>query len=266
MSARYPKEMYRFVADNMNKYINEDLTIVVNKEFGLDLTERKIKAYLSNHHLKRTVSMRKPPPNRVYGPEVVEYIKKNIKGTHYINMAERVNELFGLDINAESIKAFCIRNKCCNGIETKFKNGDIPHNKGQKGYHNAGQEKGWFKKGHRPVNYLPLGSVRIAEGYLQVKIAEPNKWEFLSVHIWKEAGREVPKGSRLVFKDCDPMNCTLENLMVVSMRHHMQLNKHNLRSKNADITETQVNLLKLKDAIKERENGKADRKKDSDNI
>lgn len=262
MSIRYPKEMYDFVKENMNKYINEDLAVVVSKEFGLDLNEQKIKSYIANHKLKRTVSMRKPPPNRVYGPEVVEYIKKNIKGTHYVDMAERVNELFGLSINANSLKGFCVRNNCCNGVEVKYKKGHAPHNKGQIGYYHEGQEKGWFKKGNKPKNYMPLGSVRIVEGYLQVKVSDPNKWEFLSVHIWKEAGREIPKGSRLVFKDCNPMNCTLENLMVVSLRHHMQLNKQNLRSKNADITETQVNLLKLKDAIRERENGKREKNAD----
>ncbi|MBQ0089729.1 MAG: HNH endonuclease [Prevotellaceae bacterium] len=250
----------------MNKYINKDLVALINKEFNLSMSEQKLKAYLANHKLKRTVSMRKAPPNRVYSPDVVEYVKKNIKGVHYNEMADRLNKLFGLNTTAESLKSFCIRNKCCNGVETKYKNGNVPHNKGQKGYYHAGQEKGWFKQGHKPVNYMPLGSVTIInDGYLAKKIAEPNKWEFLSVHIWKEAGREIPKGSRLIFRDGDPMNCTLENLMVVPLRYHMQLNMLKLRSKNGDITETQVNLLKLRDAIRKRENGKANRKKDTNN-
>ncbi len=41
-----------------------------------------------------------------------------------------------------------------------------------------GSEKGWFEKGHISKNHKPIGSERInVAGYIEIKTAEPNKWE-----------------------------------------------------------------------------------------
>ena len=47
---------------------------------------------------------------------------------------------------------------------------------GKKGICADGCERTWFKKGHIPANYRPVGSERVnADGYIEVKVADPNK-------------------------------------------------------------------------------------------
>ena len=43
------------------------------------------------------------------------------------------------------------------------------------------------------------------------------KWEYLHVNIWKKKHGEVPKGFRVMFKDRNPMNVKLSNLVLRSV-------------------------------------------------
>ena len=95
-----------------------------------------------------------------------------------------------------------------NGNEkTRFKKGQIPHNKGKKGIMKA--NKASFRKGHHPVNSVPVGTIaqtrRVAKKckpiYLKIKIAEPNKWELLHRWIWIQNFGEIPEGYMIKFKN-----------------------------------------------------------------
>lgn len=50
------------------------------------------------------------------------------------------------------------------GAAHRFKKGTIPPNKGMKGWHAPGCEKGWFKKGHQRSDTAPIGAERIDSG------------------------------------------------------------------------------------------------------
>lgn len=56
-----------------------------------------------------------------------------------------------------------------------MKNGNIPFNKGKKGYMSAEQyekcKQTMFKKGNIPANHRPIGSERVGkDGYILIKI------------------------------------------------------------------------------------------------
>jgi hypothetical protein len=101
-----------------------------------------------------------------------------------------------------------------------FHSQQIPHNKGGK----MGEElrgkvsKTFFPKGHKPHNHKPVGSERInKDGYIEVKTAEPRRWEHKHRVVWEQKNGPVPPKHIVRFKDKNPTNIQLENLECVSM-------------------------------------------------
>lgn len=118
------------------------------------------------------------------------------------------------------------------GKDTRFKPGHQTWNKGMKGYRAKGMEKGWFSPGSKPHTWQPIGSERVADGYLQRKVTDtgypPRDW--VSVHklIWIEHNGPIPEGHVVVFKDHDHRNFDLENLELISRTELMRRNSvHN---------------------------------------
>ena len=114
---------------------------------------------------------------------------------------------------------------------TEFKKGHIPWNKGfkrrglQYAYHN--NSSGKFKLGHRPKNWLPVGTITIridsnGTPYHMIKVAEPKKWEYLSRHVWEATrGREIPQGFIVYHMDGISLNDSQENLICVPRSIHI---------------------------------------------
>lgn len=119
------------------------------------------------------------------------------------------------------------------GHRHRFQKGHAPWNKGvhyQAGGRSAATQ---FKPGTQPRNWLPIGSERIrSDGYLERKLTDTGvtRRDFVCIHhiIWREAGREIPPGHALVFKDGNKHNLVLDNLELVSRAALMRRNSmHN---------------------------------------
>lgn len=116
-------------------------------------------------------------------------------------------------------------------LNARFRKGHEPPNKGRKGLLIPGCEKGWFRKGQRPHNAAPVGTEVMATiGYLKVKVAEPNVWEWKHIMEWERANGPVPAGMCVVFLDgdtrnCDPSNLTLMDRAELSCMNHSGLGK-----------------------------------------
>lgn len=110
------------------------------------------------------------------------------------------------------------------GMPTRFKKGHTPANKGKKMPEELYEKCSvtMFRKGNIPKNHKPVGTISIRgnhkreQHYLYIKLAEPNKWEFLHRHVWEKANGPIPKGMNLVFKDGNQNNCSLDNLELIS--------------------------------------------------
>ena len=108
---------------------------------------------------------------------------------------------------------------------TRFRKGSIPPNKGKRMSPElyAKLAPTMFKKGNTPGNHKPVGSERVnVDGYIERKVAEPNKWEGKHRIIWKQAHGDIPKGCNIQFKDGNPLNCTLSNLYLISRANQMK--------------------------------------------
>jgi hypothetical protein len=128
------------------------------------------------------------------------------------------------------------------GNSTRFKPGNIPHNKGKRGWQAGGNSsKTRFTKGRRPHNWVPVGSMRrTKEGILERKISDTGygRRDWKSVHslLWEEHYGPIPKGYIVVFKNKDTMEIKIENLECISRAENMRRNTiHNLPEPLVDI-------------------------------
>ena len=113
-----------------------------------------------------------------------------------------------------------------------------------------------FKKGDRPPNELPVGSVVVnSYGYKlrkrRMEGALWERWEFLHKAVWEERNGPVPEGMVVTFKDCDRLNCDIDNLMLVTRGESAALTRLGYRFDDPDLTETGLNVIRLKNKVKE---------------
>jgi len=117
------------------------------------------------------------------------------------------------------------------GKSTRFSNGHVPVNKGKKQTEDMSPEMierskaTSFKKGHLPHNHKQIGHQRITkDGYIEVKVAEPNRFVLLHRWLWKIWNGPIPKGYVVTFKDGNSQNCNIDNLECISQKEHMAKN------------------------------------------
>lgn len=124
------------------------------------------------------------------------------------------------------------------GRAHRFPKGHVPANKGMRrpGWAPGRMATTQFKKGGQNHNAMPLGSTRIVDGYLYLKVAEVMyvpytvNWKPLHMLNWERAnGRPVPPGHCLAFRDGDRMNVEPENVELLTRAQNMARNTiHNL--------------------------------------
>ncbi|MGH1450251.1 MAG: HNH endonuclease signature motif containing protein [Pseudomonadaceae bacterium] len=109
------------------------------------------------------------------------------------------------------------------GRNTQFVKGQKPWNHGMKGFQAGGRARETqFKKGNKPHTWLPIGSERINDGYLQRKMTDtgytPRDWVEVHRLLWIEHHGEIPAGHVIAFKDALPKheNITIDRLECIS--------------------------------------------------
>lgn len=109
-------------------------------------------------------------------------------------------------------------------IAARFKNGSVPLNKGKKVSPEiyAKMQPTMFKKGQTPVNHRDVGSERVnVDGYIEIKVAEPNRWRLKHRVIWEQVNGAIPKGFNVQFKNHNRQDCRIENLYLISKAEQM---------------------------------------------
>ena len=176
--------------------------------------------------------------------EEKEYLASIVKGSTYEEITKQMNDKFEYNFSKEQIKGMMYRNKLTTGTVGYFKKGSTPWNKGLKGY--MGANKTSFKKGTIPPQYRPVGSERITkDGYIEIKVEDPNKWELKHRVIWEQHNGEIPKGYAIIFADGDKSNLDIDNLLLVSRKQLLFMNRNNLRSENKEFTKVGVNIANV---------------------
>lgn len=163
------------------------------------------------------------------------------------------------------------------GKNARFQKGQVAHNKGLRrpGYAPGRMSETQFKKGNRPKNWLPVGTIKPdSEGYLRIKIreAEPGErygpsnpaiWPFLHRHLWEKHHGPIPDTHVVAFKKkASRTEFTVDDLELISQADNARRN--NMWAKYPrDIAEVIQLRGALKRKIHRREQGNA-RKKEQD--
>ena len=189
-----------------------------------------------------------------YSEEQKEFIITNNYGKYSKELAEMFNQYFNTNITAKEIAYFRRNHKLKSGLTGQFKKGNVAHNKGKKQIEYMSKEaiertkKTRFKKGNKPKNYRPVGSERITkDGYIEVKVADPNKWETKNKIIYKQYFGDIPKGHKVIYADGNKLNNDINNLILVSDNEELIMNKYKLRTENIELTKTGYLIAKVID-------------------
>lgn len=121
----------------------------------------------------------------------------------------------------------------------QFKKGDIPFNKGKPMRYWMSEEaqersaKGRFKPGEvrddnpllRPLLYE---CVRVNHGtkYIYIKVEHGKRMIPKQRRVWQQAHGPIPKGYCIQFKDGNTLNCSLDNLYIISRSRQLVMNRH----------------------------------------
>ncbi|ACD22469.1 HNH endonuclease [Clostridium botulinum] len=189
----------------------------------------------------------------IWNDEEKEYLKKITSGHHYAEIQKMINKKFDLNLTINQIKGAISRYKLNTGFTGHLPKGNIPHNKGMKGIYAKGSEKTWFKKGQIPFNHKSVGSERITkDGYIEIKIAESNKWRLKHQLVWEKYNGLIPQKHVVIFADGDKRNFDIKNLILISRSKLLIMNKNKLIYNNAELTKTGIVIASIQEKIRER--------------
>lgn len=186
-----------------------------------------------------------------YEQEHIDFIKAH-QGASAREMVELFTEHFNIHVTKNQMKGVMYRNNISSGKTGRFEKGHIPNSKGQK-MSKEQYEKckpTMFKKGHIPKNHREIGSERITkDGYIEIKIKEPNLWVLKHRLIYEEHYGKIPAGYSVIFGDGDKLNCNIDNLILVSRSELLLMNRNKLIKKDSSLTKTGLNIAKLLDTM-----------------
>ena len=136
------------------------------------------------------------------------------------------------------------------GIDTQFKKGHVPHNKGKK-MPVAVREKvkrTFFKPGNLPHNTQYDGAVSIRTDnrgvqYYWIRL-EKGKWLNLQIYNWEKKNGLIPKGYILACKTKDTLNCDPQNWELLTKKENA------IRNRLSQWPEDLREVIKLKNKLK----------------
>ena len=186
----------------------------------------------------------------IYSDAEKQFFAEFVPGHSHKEITEEFNRRFDYKISIGQTKGCIARYKLNTGRTGYFEKGHIPFNKGEHFISGGRSVETQFKKGHTPHNHKPVGSERITrDGYIEIKVAEPNKWKLKHRVVYEKAYGPLKRGEVVIFKDQNKLNLSPGNLMAIERRKLVLMNGNNLFSKEARVTETGVNIVGLIMAI-----------------
>jgi len=183
---------------------NKELTVLFNNAFNSSLTRRQIKyACLYNK-----IKIREQAPVKCT-EEIAAFIKENPNET-YADMTVMINNTFGTDFKKKQVYAFAKNLK----YKVLYKNN---------------------------THEAPLGTERVKRlGHIFVKVfmdgPYKKRWQEKHRLVWEQAHGKIPKGMEIMFLDTNPLNCDLENLVLVSKAEKLLMAQYKLRFENRECT------------------------------
>lgn len=190
--------------------------------------------------------MRTGHPRKHWTPDELAYLRKAYPTDRAKDIAQalgcRIRQVFnmawklGLKKPVETIAQHAreaMQRQDHGARKTRFQPGHATWNKGTHFTAGGRSAETRFKPGQKPHTWHPIGHERITkDGYLQRKMTDTGitRHDYVPVHhlIWREAGRDIPAGHALVFKNRNKTDIRLDNLELIPRAELMRRNSvHN---------------------------------------
>ena len=243
--------------DEYTEYMHEicpgrltpEVTKLLNKKFGTNYNKSQIGG------VRKRLGL---PVGEIYQGKLLtkeqhDYLVSIQKNKTSRDVANEMNQKFGLSLTEKQIKSYRRNNNLNSGLTGRFEKGRVPYNKGKK-LPNMPPNSGQFKKGNKPPNYVPVGTINYTtDGYPKEKIGEPNKWVLKHRKVWEEYHGPIPKGYSVCFLDRDKTNYDISNLILLSNEELARMNQNNYFSSDPELTKLGAGITKLSRKIKQQE-------------
>ncbi len=256
---KWPKELDQFVRDNAWHRTDAELAEMARAELKIDISESQMMYYRKN---RRIHNGNKSGINRNhvrrYSMELVAYIRSIANGKSRQEIADLANKRFEISLTTAQVKCIITRYHIKTGLDGRFTKGHVPANKGKHQPVRGRMRESWFQKGQKSPNSVPVGTIKERDdGYVWIKTQEfKGRWNWTQLHkyIWEIAHGDLPDGMIVTFKDGNPRNFAIDNLVMISKEQNVRMNKLKIREIDASgAFETALGIANLQIAIAKKE-------------
>jgi len=193
-------------------------------------------------------------------PEYDAFLKRYVPGHTEIEITRAFMQKFGILLTPGRLGNRKTKLGLKSGTKGgQFPKGLVPWNKGKKMAEDvyARCKPTMFTKGTIPPNYRPEGSTRISrDGYFEIKIADPNKWQLMQRYVWEKSNnRKLSRNECIIFLDGNKLNFDPDNLQCVTRAELVRINQNHRLTDNAEVSKAGVCIEKLKERIRRFDNG-----------
>ncbi|MBZ0165607.1 MAG: HNH endonuclease [Candidatus Omnitrophica bacterium] len=186
-----------------------------------------------------------------YTDEQLQFLRDKYVSMSRSSLSKAFNARFGTAKTERQITSTLKNHGIQSGRGGFFVKGHTPWNRGKKGC--TAPNSGQFKPGHTPRNKRRLWSERVnRDGYVEISVPErnphtgaPTRFRPKHVWLWEMEHGPVPKAHALVFKDGNPLNCVIENLLMVTRSELLCLNLHGYNGTRSELKPSVLALAKL---------------------
>lgn len=170
----------------------------------------------------------------------IEFLKKVAPNTLTEKIKEELNAKYNAELTLSAVRSAMKKFNVKNGLSTRDKSG----------------VKKMRKLNVRKPSSIPIGAIRYRSAYkvLMIKTEKENgeiKWEQYHRYIWKKHHGEIPEDHVIIFADGNIENVKIENLLCITKSELMKLTLNDMIDKNAELTRTNLNIIKLENKIRD---------------
>lgn len=263
MARRYTQEMHDWLREHIPLQSCATVAEGFERTFGVQMTACMVNSYAKNHkiHTKRY--------SERLTHEWAAWLIEHGPGTNSEDLTAQFNATFGTQLTIAQINAKRYKVGAVSGLKTRvpnsgcFQKGHVSHNKGKRQTEYMSEDAirrtvaTRFQKGNIPQTHLTVGSERLTkDGYIKVKIAEPNIWRFKHRIVWEQENGPIPPHHAVIFLDGNPINCAADNLALVDLPTNARLNQMHLRYDDPQATQAGIAIAKIATAIGKRKKKK----------
>ena len=146
--------------------------------------------------------------------EYIGYLREIAEGKSHKEITKLMSDKFNYGFNVKQIRNLLHRN----GIKTGTKSGIKP-------------------KKTNAVSHL-------GNGYTMIKV-EGGKWKHNHRYIYEKYHGKIGEGNYIIFLDGDKTNFSIDNLVEVSKKQLLYINKNNLKYDNAELSKAGIEVANL---------------------